>query len=172
MPLDREAKPLVWSLYPRLINLWVGNCLRSSTWLWECTVQLRGRWSTHTLNLRTFFAFCAKRKRVLKRVSQVRFWYCSFIHCYSGKSACFVLHCFWKQKVSVSKYRRWSTKSIFAYLNIQGAQRLPIQWNVETNCHDSKRISSNKFFKDFWMWIMNLMPTWDRDNFVLRIWNH
>ena len=59
------SKISVWSLYPSLISLWVGNCLRSPMWLCVCTIQLKGRWSTHTLNLRTLFAFGAKKARGL-----------------------------------------------------------------------------------------------------------
>ena len=112
------SKISVWSLYPSLISLWVGNCLRSPMWLCVCTIQLKGRWSTHTLNLRTLFAFGAKKARGLSAffLLFVHSFIHSFNHCYSMHSACFVLHCFGKQRVYVSKYRRLSIKLTFAYL--------------------------------------------------------
>ena len=44
------------------------NAVKCSQPLFNNLHQLRGRWPTHTQNLRTFFAFCAKKKGVLKRV--------------------------------------------------------------------------------------------------------
>ena len=42
---------------------------------------------------------------------------------------------------------------------------------IHESCHDSKGILENKFLKVCKMWIINLIPAWDHDNFVLRIWN-
>ena len=55
-------------------------------------------YSQHSQNLCTIFMFCTKKKNVHQRVfSQGSFF------CYSTQSACFVPHCFRKQKVPFSK---------------------------------------------------------------------
>ena len=43
-------------------------------------------------------------------------------------------------------------------------------WN-DLTWHDSTRISWNKFLEVFRSLIINLIPAWDSDNFVLGIWN-
>ena len=98
------------------------------------TVQLRGTWPTYTQNLGKIFAFCAEKKtRVL----------CAF-----SQSACFVTHCFGKQRFSVSKCRRRNINSTVVCRHLRDS----------TTCHDSTRILQNKFLKFFKMWIIKLIP--------------
>ena len=42
---------------------------------------------------------------------------------------------------------------------------------IHESCHDSIGILQNKFLKVCKMWIINLIPAWDHEKFVLQIWN-
>ena len=77
-------------------------------------------------------------------------------------------HCFRKQ---VFCLRMLPPKhQISDYISEQDAKWLLFQWNIEMPWHDSTRISWNKFLKVFRRWIINFIPAWDSDNFVLGIW--
>ena len=105
------------------------------------TVQLRDRWPTHTQNLRTFFAFNA--------VSLL----CP---------ACSVLHCFGKQRFSVSQNA--AAEASNRQLHISTSKGL-------NGCRFNETLKRLVTIPQD-LWIITLIPAWDHENFVWRIWNH